>query len=238
MALYASSSMFLTVQLSCAHYLGKSSSRNSGVHPAIVLSQRPGSGCFAAGQHGTPVFTIIFARETIITALAGLAVWCNSVTEPPAKQQTTHRRAAMSYLMPSICKRDDAFAVHEALLDTQASEATTAAATRWRLLMLRAVLGAVAICCSMWAVTLLDLGVNMILTALTPAWVALLSPALLREQPSRRGFLVVACYGMHAHTLPCSIPAVGSLSAAAQVVSGCDLRVLCCGCFRGEASLS
>ena len=58
-------------------------------------------------------------------------------------------------------------------------------ACRWSLLVLRAVLGAIAICCSLWAVTLLDLGVNMVLTALTPVWVALLSPLAVREQPSR-----------------------------------------------------
>ena len=104
--------------------------------------------------------------------------------------------------------------------------------------MLRAVLGAVAICCSMWAVTLLDLGVNMVMTALTPVWVALLSPLALREQPSRRD---PAAASASCHVAMRPLPDVKprlSDDLAAQVVLERDLCLQCRGRLCSKASLS
>ena len=66
MVLYASSSLSLTAMLSCAHELTR--------------------------RHGVPVFEVIFVREMLITALAGLAAGIGQLTQPAAKYPfRTHR---------------------------------------------------------------------------------------------------------------------------------------------------
>ena len=129
-------------------------------------------------RHGVPVFEVIFVRESVITA-TGLAALSSRLTQPASKHQSSMHRYTLT-------RRWDDALLHVA--NRQCGPSLLCMACRWRLLALRAVLGTVAISCSMWAVTLLPLGLNVILTALTPIWVALLAPSVLGEQPSRQVF--------------------------------------------------
>jgi drug/metabolite transporter (DMT)-like permease len=64
---------------------------------------------------------------------------------------------------------------------------------RPRTLWLRSIAGSVAVMCTFFALTRLEVSDVLTLTNMFPLWVALLAWPLLRERPSRRVWLSVAC---------------------------------------------